>query len=210
MFTTFQKLFHGSAKLPWFTIGATGLLSLAFVFMGPGGLDLIYDRTLMNDQPWRLLTAHIAHLNFQHFAWNVGTFAVMSYMLEKDLSVSPLRQASVMLFSAFAINGLLLADPSLGTYAGLSGVLNGMLALMIFESWRQTRSASVFVVAALSVAKIIYEATTGNTLFVDVPWPAAAEGHAGGFIAGLVYAVIERWTGLFALRKPSKAPYFSH
>ena len=209
MFAMIKKLFHGSALLPWFTIGATSLLSLAFVLTG-GGHDLIYDRTLMNDQPWRLLTAHMAHLNFQHFAWNVGTFAVMSYMLEKDLSVSPIRQGGVMLFSAIAINGLLLADPSLGTYAGLSGVLNGMLALMILESWRQTQSASVLIVATLSIAKIIYEASTGNTLFVDVPWPAAAEGHAGGFIAGLIYAGMERWKGHLAFKKPSRAPYFSY
>ena len=182
---------HGSQRLPWFTVVSTLFCCLVYGLSMPETESLAYDRALIfQNEPWRLLTAHFVHLNFQHLAWNVGSYAVMSYMFERDLGVSPARQIGVILFSAIVVDALLLVDASLSGYAGLSGVLNGMLAVMLWESWRQTKSRSVWLVTILSVGKIAYEAATGNTLFVDVPWPAAAEGHAGGFFAGIVFVTL--------------------
>ena len=69
-------------------------------------------------------------------------------------------------------------------------MLNALLAPILIESWRQTRDPLTLVVAGLSVAKIGFEAITGSTLFVAVPWPASAEAHAGGLGAGLLAAIV--------------------
>jgi rhomboid family GlyGly-CTERM serine protease len=186
---------HGGLKPPWFAMLATTLLVLIYAApLWPVDTLLYRADAIETGEVWRLVTAHLVHLNFQHFAWNVGSFAMMASMAQLDLGISWRRQLGALAFSLIVIDALLLAG-GYTAYAGLSGLLNGLLALMIWESWRQTRQTAVLAIAALSIAKIVYEAATGDTLFVDVPWPAAAEGHGGGFAAGLGFVVIECFWG---------------
>jgi len=182
---------HGGLRPPWFAVCGTAVLVAIYMLGQPVVGTLVFDPATAGEA-WRLLSGHLVHLNLEHLAWNAGTFVLMSAMAERDLALGPERQLRILLVGAAAIDLLLWATSGGASvaYAGLSGVLNALLAVMLVESWRTTRCPSVLAVAALSVGKIAYEAATGDTLFVDVPWPAAAEGHAGGFLAGLAYAAV--------------------
>lgn len=186
---------HGGISLPWFPVGLAGLM-IAIDFIGAKWTGLlIFDRVEVYDgELWRLVTGHFVHLNTQHLLWNVVAFVVMSLMAKLDEGISFSRQLAIVVCGMIVIDAAILAGPaSLARYAGFSGVLNALWAVMIVESWRKRRSAIVVCLGVLSLAKIAYEVLTAQTLFFVSPWPAAWEGHAGGVLAGLVFLVLERF-----------------
>ncbi len=178
-----------AARMPFAAMAA-----LALLFWSPQAFDLFfYDRAAVAvGEIWRLLTGHLVHLGFQHFVWNAGTLLSMMLMAKHMLGIGYARQAGVLLLVGVAIAAVLwLRGPAVGAYSGLSGALNGLFVPMIYATWQQTRDRSTIVVALLSLSKIAYEATTGDTLFVDVSWPASAEAHATGLGAGIVFVLLE-------------------
>ena len=176
----------------WPAIAFATALSLIHFAGDAAAAAFVYDRAAVAaGESWRLGAGHLVHLGLQHYGWNVGTYLAIAIMARRTLAIGYGRQFAIMAVGAVTISLVLwLRGPGVLAYSGLSGVLNAMLAPILVESWRQTRDRLTLVVAALSIAKIAYEGITGETLFVDVPWPASAEAHAGGFGAGLLFAMV--------------------
>ncbi|MEQ8268574.1 MAG: rhombosortase [Parvibaculum sp.] len=183
---------HGRFSLPWFPLFLAGAMA-AIHFAGAAWSEvLIFDRARIEaGEIWRLVTGHLVHLNLQHLLWNAIAFVVLAAMARHDEGISYTRQAGIMLAGVAVIDVALYAGP-LSFYAGFSGVLNALWAVMIVEAWRQKKSLLIAGIGLLSLAKIGYEALTAKTLFFDTPWPAAFEGHAGGVAAGLLFLAAER------------------
>lgn len=184
---------HGRASLPWFPLG----LGLAMVLLHilPASMHdaLIFDRELIaQGEIWRALTGHFVHLSAAHLWWNVIAFCVLSIMARHDEGVSYGRQAGALLLGVVVIDLAIFAAPhGLVRYAGFSGVLNALWTVMIVEAWRQHRSPVIALLACLSLSKIAFEISTGQTLFFHSPWPVAMQGHAGGLIAGMLFLALE-------------------
>ncbi len=160
---------------------------MAWAQWSPGAFDtLVFSRSaIAAGEFWRLITGHFVHLGFQHFAWNVGTFVAMALVARHAMGIGYGRQMAQAAFIGVFVSAVLwFSGPTVSAYSGLSAILNGLLAPMLYANWQQTRDPSTFGVAAVSLAKIAYEAATGNTLFVDVAWPASAHAHAAGLGAG--------------------------
>lgn len=180
---------HGGSSLPWFPLLLAGAMCAIHFAGGAWAEALIFDRAQIEaGEIWRLVTGHLVHLNLQHLLWNAIAFVVLAAMARYDEGISYARQAGIMLAGVAVIDIALYASPSpLSFYAGFSGVLNALWAVMIVEAWRQKKSLLIAGIGVLSLAKIGYEALTAKTLFFDTPWPAAFEGHAGGVLAGLLF-----------------------
>jgi rhomboid family GlyGly-CTERM serine protease len=167
---------------------------------GLAGL-LTLDRTAVIDgEIWRLWTGHLVHGSAQHLAWNVVALIGLGLLFERALG----RHFTWLVFVGGALVGVgvLALQPDLETYLGLSGVLNTIwvggaaIAARGERGWMR-RVYLAAVVAGL--AKIVFEAWTGNSIFTD---PDALGGqpivlaHALGSLAGA--AVLGLATGASA------------
>ena len=108
------------------------LVVIAFfvIFIGFFGSDvtlwLRYDRNaILSGEIWRIFTGHLAHLTWTHLLMNLLGLALVWGLFDRHLPAK--RWLHATLFSGFGISLLLLVvDPHLRWYVGLSGVLHGM------------------------------------------------------------------------------------
>jgi rhomboid family GlyGly-CTERM serine protease len=154
---------------------------------------LQYDRGLIDQgQYWLLLTGHLVHLNWVHWALNMAGLLLVAVFF--SLYGKMLDWLFVLLFSALVTGlGLYWLHPELIWYVGLSGVLHG---LFIFGAIREIRfyPFSGYLLLLLIAAKLFWEnmngalpgseAMTGGRVLV--------EAHLYGAIGGLV-AVFLTW-----------------
>jgi rhomboid family GlyGly-CTERM serine protease len=135
-------------------------------------VQLLYDRSaLAHYELWRLITCHWVHLSTDHLFWSAATFFVLESLCEiMDLK----KYYATAGISAIAIPIVIWwAMPDLMIYGGLSGLdCTSYSLLMVLFIKRELRSRSWIWVVLFSLllgglaAKIIYEATTGLTIFV--------------------------------------------
>ena len=92
----------------------------------PGAAGALeYRYAALTSEPWRLLTGHLVHVNWQHALINAVALWVVARLFAPDLSAR--RQLGALIAAAFAISiGLALLYPSIVWYRGLSGALHGL------------------------------------------------------------------------------------
>ena len=162
-------------------------------------IQLLYDRSaLAHHELWRLMTCHWVHLSTDHLFWSAATFFVLGSLCE---IMAPKKYYATVGISAIFIPIVIWwGMPDLLIYAGLSGLDCALYSLlMVLFIRRELRSRSWIWVALFSlllgglVAKIIYETTTGLTIFVAnahtnmTPVPLAhLVGGCIGFFAGIL------------------------
>lgn len=141
-------------------------------------VELLYERTALSHlELWRAVTCHWVHLNWDHLFWSGATFLFLGSLceiLDRKKTYQTLALA-VVLIPVSVWWGL----PGLQIYAGLSGLDCALYALLFTvlikrELKSGSRIWAVFYGVDLMalLAKVIYETTTGQTIFV-------ANTHAG-------------------------------
>jgi rhomboid family GlyGly-CTERM serine protease len=86
---------------------------------------LEYRNTNSAFEPWRWLTAHFIHVNWQHALINAVALWVVARLFAPDLT--PSQQLWSLLTAALAISAsLALFYPTIEWYRGLSGALHGL------------------------------------------------------------------------------------
>lgn len=140
------------------------------------------------------LTSHLCHWSWNHLAWDVFAFGVLSVLC---MRLKPSRYAWCMLGAAVLIPlEVRLNQPLLGFYRGLSGIDCALLGLVVATLWRQTSrgpglSASQWLAlsgAGSFLAKTTYELTTGGMVFVTAgvaPFVSVVSAHLVGFLSGM-------------------------
>jgi len=184
----------------WLVLAAVG------IFCCPSASRLAeYDRSLLGaGEVWRIVTCHLAHWNFDHLVWDTFALAVLGVMCERRTRAGwliCLIAASVAIPAA-----ILLLQPEMATYRGLSGLdtaLFAMLAVLVLHEkwsdrdWKQV--AVVFVLLAGFAGKIAFELATGGTVFVD-----SAAGHfTPAPLAHLVGVLAGGFVGVMHIRCPT-------
>jgi rhomboid family GlyGly-CTERM serine protease len=170
--------------------GGCVLLLLPSLTGDPGRLLLRYDRAaLAAGQWWRLLTAHVIHLDVRHALLNDLGFALMWALFARDYS--PRQWAAVVLGAVVAIDaGLWLCDSTLEWYVGSSGALHGVLAAGALAHLRRgERFGAVLAVALL--AKLAYEHWVGAMPF-SASLGVVVNAHLYGAIGGSAAAALMR------------------
>jgi rhomboid family GlyGly-CTERM serine protease len=182
------------AALPWATC-ALAAAAIA-IFLGNAGDAFIYERSLiLRGQVWRAWTGHLVHFGPSHLFWNLTVFIPAGCWLER------IRPGVARIFYAVSpavITGiLLLLDPTLMRYAGLSGVASGLLVLLacgqLQRGGREPRWFWLGVLALVAI-KVGVELFTGRPLLVrdfgairDVPLA-----HLGGAGCALLAWAVSR------------------
>jgi rhomboid family GlyGly-CTERM serine protease len=172
-------------------VAVTGLLQAL-----PAGLRvaLRYDRAgLEAGQCWRLVSAHLVHLSFDHWALNMAGLAGLWWLYVERASRT--QWLAIALWCALVIDlGLYVLAPSVNWYVGLSGVLHGLWAAAAVAMWRQSRTESIAALALLGV-KLAYEYVYGPlSSSADGALIVVSEAHRYGALAGLLGALLlPRW-----------------
>lgn len=182
---------------PWRSVAlAAAALLVAAAPGGAAALAFRRDAVLAAGEWWRIWTAHLAHASTYHLVWTLLPLLALGWLWEPVLRG---RYWAVVLLAATCIGfGVLLLEPQLASYVGLSGVLNAIWVAGALQAARAERAAGragaariYLAFVAAGAAKIAVEALGGVPLFTDPatmgarPVPLA---HALGALAGAVGA----------------------
>ena len=162
--------------------------------------QLEYRNTNSATEPWRWLTAHLVHVNWQHALINAVALWVVARLFALDLTVS--RQLCALLTAALAISACLaLFYPTIEWYRGLSGALHGLFfagsALWLIKA-KPRGFRQLWLPSALFIGgwiKVTMEQPGGATtpyaewLGAGVVPQAHLLGAACGTLLGLLFAI---------------------
>jgi rhomboid family GlyGly-CTERM serine protease len=154
------------------------------VLAGDWGRDALrYDRTaLAGGQWWRLLSAHIVHLDFHHAALNSLGLVLMWALFARDYR--PPQWLAIVLGSIAAIDaGLWMRDSTVAWYVGSSGALHGIMAAGTLAHLRR-RDIDGWILAVFLVAKLAYEQSAGALPFSANPAGVVVDAHLFGTLGG--------------------------
>jgi rhomboid family GlyGly-CTERM serine protease len=154
---------------------------------GDGGQTLLrYQRSaLAAGQWWRLLSAHLVHLDFRHALLNTAGLALVWALFARDYS--PKAWLAIVLGAIAAIDaGLWLGDSTVQWYVGSSGVLHGVMAAGALARLRSGERDG-WALAGLLAAKLLYEQAVGALPFSGND-PVVVDAHLYGVAGGAAVA----------------------
>ncbi len=179
-------------------VAAAGLLALGG---DPIREALRFGRqAIIDGQYWRLVTGHFVHLGVSHFILNAAGVLLVALLVYREFR--PAQWLIVTLGVVASIGaGLLVFNPDLEWYVGLSGLIHGWLAAGTV-SLLARRRPEAWPLAALLCAKLALEQwqgplpgsaeATGGPVVVD----AHLYGSIAGILIGLPMTRLGRRTGL--------------
>ena len=163
-------------------------------------LPLRYDReAILHGEVWRLLTGNFVHLGAGHLTEDMAGL-VLLWLLFADVLPGWRMPLTVLAGSLVVGLGLMLGDPGVGWYVGISGALDTLWAVGALELIRR-RDRFGWVLSAFLLAKLAYEQLIGplpfssassGTVIVDAHLYGALAGALLGFGRGLPWHRIMR------------------
>ncbi len=170
--------------LPIQTLIFLGFTYLVWVMFGAAPELLIYDRELIiQGEIWRLVTAHFVHIDREHLILNLSALLILGTLLE-NLQAKLLILSLLLGILAISL-GLWFGMESLLFYCGLSGLLNGLFVVVIWEFWHISKDPIILCLGAANLIKIALEMTKNDALFSSIAWPVLPEAHFFGVLGGV-------------------------
>lgn len=187
-FAGILKSLNGDRAYGWSLLG----VCLALVALAAAGeavsTALQYDRAaIAGGQWWRLLGAHLVHLDMQHALLNALGLVLMWALFARDFTVQ--RWAIILLAAALTIGaGLWIFSPQIAWYVGASGVLHGVMAAGTLAHLRRG-DLDGWILAPFIVLKLAYEQYAGALPFAGTA-DTIVDAHLYGAIGGLCAALL--------------------
>lgn len=193
---------NAAPRWPWLTLGLAAAALCVAVLPGAQRLLACERAAVAAGEWWRLGSGHFVHVNASHLLWDVAAFAGLGAACE----LRGRRRTGVCLLAAALLvpSAVLLLQPSLTSYCGLSGLDSMLFALLLTDVGRQARrdgrprlAAAVALCGLGFVAKLAFEFATSATVFAAtdgfLPVPLA---HAVGAAVGATAVGIAAVRGL--------------
>lgn len=177
------------SRIPWVFLALSA--AALVIQLNPAWREtLIYQRTAISDgEVWRMWTGHWVHFGWPHFVVDTGLFLILGCMLERPHRRAALTALVLMPLLVSAV--LLIFDPAMERYAGLSALNLGLLLYLALQGWqRDWRDWFWPAVLVIYVAEVIFEIVSGGTgggmiKFDDPSVKVATSAH----VASAVYAL---------------------
>ena len=172
-------------------LAACGLLLAPQLAGDAGRLLLRYERAgLAAGQWWRLLTAHVVHLDLEHAALNSLGLVLMWALFARDYR--PRQWLAIVLGAIAVIDcGLWLRDSTVAWYVGSSGALHGVMAAGTLAHLRR-RDLDGWILAAFLLVKLGYEQWAGALPFAGSGAGVVVDAHLYGVLGGLGLAAVQK------------------
>ncbi len=174
----------------WLFCGALSLAALLLFWLPSALMGLQWQREALADgQYWRLLTAHLVHLDVLHLLLNLLGLLLICELLWDDMAME--HALTLLLVSALGVSLLLwINQPQLRWYAGMSGVLHGLWAGCAGAAL--LRKKNIFYLAALLLlaAKLAYQ--SNNQISGITGMPVVPVAHLYGTLSGLVWLALRQ------------------
>lgn len=182
------------------------LCIVAFVIMlvGDGVAEMLrFQRdAILGGDLWRLLSGHLVHLGWMHLLLNLSGLGLIWVLTGDSFSASGWWLV-LFLCALFTAIGLLIFNPDLQWYVGLSGILHGLLLAGLLAHLIVGRGEALMLLLVLS-AKLGWEqfygplpgseASVGGTVVVD----AHLYGAIGGAVSAVLLLGVSGWRRRFA------------
>ncbi|HGX92507.1 MAG TPA: rhombosortase [Candidatus Tenderia sp.] len=170
------------------------LLSLLIATLGdPANLLLRYDQeAIRHGQWWRFLTANLTHLGWSHTLLNLIGLALIWGLFARVYATT--NWLIITLVSSLGVTlGLLLFNPHIEWYVGLSGLLHGLFVAGVIGAIRQGHNREALLLVAIA-AKLIWEQVSGPLPGTSemTNGPVIVDSHLYGAIAGGLIALLVR------------------
>ncbi|MCK4585805.1 MAG: rhombosortase [Gammaproteobacteria bacterium] len=181
-----------------YSIPVTVTLLVVFLALGGDVMSqlLRYDSSFeIENEIWRLLTAHFIHLDWTHLSLNLTGLWVIWWLIGHSLK--EYQWILVILILSIAITlGLKVWSPTIFWYVGLSGLLYGMLVVGAIADIRVGFSLNLFLLI-LVVTKITLEQFGSTLSLIEaggsvVVIDAHLYGAMTGFLCGIVLRVTQK------------------
>ncbi|SDZ91300.1 rhombosortase [Microbulbifer marinus] len=165
------------------------------IYFAPPEVDslLRYERSLiLSGDYWRIVTGHFTHTNLNHLLMNCAA-VVLTWMLLPIRPRLDLALLGIAILAALCGIALLVFEPQIGWYKGLSGLLHALLALGAVLNMRERGSRwwGIVLLAILSL-KVYSEwfGTQGSLLAQWIGAPMVTEAHFWGLVIGGTVATL--------------------
>jgi len=133
---------------------------------------------------WRLLTAHVVHLDLEHAVLNSLGLVLMWALFARDYGWR--AWAVIILVSVLVIDaGFWFRDRDLQWYVGSSGVLHGVMTAGTLAHLLR-RDLDGWILATFIVVKLAYEQLTGALPFAEGGAAVIVNSHLYGALGGLI------------------------
>jgi|SRR5690554_891194 len=148
-----------------------------------------FSKTLVWQEPWRLISAHIFHLDATHAGYNAAGLLVVSIFFARHFNVRSWLNAILVIAVATSIGVWIIDMPE--RFVGLSGLIHGLLVLSLLLEWAQQNYARtewlaplVLVLMAVKVGLEIVGLLDSQILLSQGSQFGYV--HAAGMFAGLL------------------------
>ncbi|WP_068141380.1 rhombosortase [Roseimaritima ulvae] len=147
-------------------------------------------------QWWRIITGHMTHFGGHHLFWDLLMFVVLSAACERQHR-RHFGIATLLMMAGISLAIRFFCD-DIAVYRGLSGLDTGLFVWFVSDQCRQSlrqcdRLATLLWLAPLIglVGKLLFEAITGQTLFVDSStFEPLVEAHLAGAAIGAALSYV--------------------
>jgi len=184
------KSFNFDAGYGWVLLGTELLLLLPLLAGEAGRRQLRYERSgLAAGELWRLVTAHVVHLDLRHALLNGLGLALLWVLFARAYSARgwlAIAAASIAAIDA----GLWWWNSTIDWYVGSSGALHGILAAGVVAQLRSGDWRG-WILLTVIAGKLAYEHAAGPLPFAGND-PVVVAAHLYGAAGGMLAAVFLR------------------
>lgn len=147
-----------------------------------------FHRDLIWQEPWRILTAHVLHLNLRHLILNSIGLIIVTILFLRHFNVRSWLNAVTIIAVGISLWVWLVGFPE--RFVGLSGVIHGLFLLGILLEWsasRYKRDWTLAIGAVFIIGKVVFEgmgliASSALLSAGDEVWVM----HSGGLLAAVL------------------------
>jgi len=135
---------------------------------------------------WMWFTAHLIHLNWEHWALNILAFSVTLLLFKEVWTLSFVSWIYVI--SAWTVTlGLIFFEPNVTYYMGFSGVLHAYLIAGALTYIHVDKRIAYFMTILITL-KVWYEFFTQKSVWVSAltDMPVVLNAHAYGWVGGIL------------------------